>query len=243
MSGERQPQPVAAAEPEVERRQHEQRNHELDPEVVRIAGERVRPEHARTLDRAVDVDLAGAARDRRQHRLVEVDPEHLRGAELHDPVERVRDEAGQEDAEGRPEEALVAPGDVRDADDEEEEVEQELDHPLRPLRQRRLGLEVEEADQVDEQEREEEERGRGGAPRDPAVARADARAEPGDEEDAGEHVGEAERARHLPLQLGEADREHGREEEDVDDRAGAGGAHSERSSSASSSARARRESL
>ena len=44
--------PVPALEPQVERRQHEQRHDELDPEVVRVAGERVRPEDARALDRA-----------------------------------------------------------------------------------------------------------------------------------------------------------------------------------------------
>ncbi len=41
-------------------------------EVVRVAGERVRPVHALALDRAVDVDRARAAGQRDEHRLVEV---------------------------------------------------------------------------------------------------------------------------------------------------------------------------
>ena len=120
-------------------------------------------------------------------------------------------------------------------------MEQELDHPLRPLGERLLGLEVEEADQVDEQEgREEERRGRR-APREPPVAGSDPRSGQGDEEDAGQDVGEAQRARDLPLELRERDREDGREEERVDDGPGPRRGHSERRSSASSSARARRE--
>ena len=89
------------------------------------------------LDRAVDVDLARAAvigESSDWSRLIE----HLRRAELDDPVDGVRDEAGHEDGEGRPVEALAAAGEVGQADDEEEEVEDELDHPLRPLRQRLL---------------------------------------------------------------------------------------------------------
>ena len=50
-------QPVAGFEPQVDRRQDEQRDDQHDPEVVRVAGEGVRPEDARALDRAVDVDL------------------------------------------------------------------------------------------------------------------------------------------------------------------------------------------
>ena len=42
--GERCPQAVTGLEPQVERREDEERDDELDPEVVRIAGERVRPE-------------------------------------------------------------------------------------------------------------------------------------------------------------------------------------------------------
>ena len=244
---ERHLQPVPALEPQVERRQHEQRDHELDPEVVRVARECVRPEDAGALDRAVDVDLAGAAGDRREQRLVEVDPEHLGGAELDDPVDGVGDEAGHEDRERRPVEALAPPRQVRDPDDEEAEVEEELEHPLRPLGQRLLRLEVEEADQIDGEEGDEEETGHGSAPGEPAVARADAGAEPGDEKDRGQDVREAERPRDLPLQLREADREDGGEKEELDDEARLGAVRrldhgSERTSSASSSARARRES-
>ena len=99
-------------------------------------------------------------------------------------------------------------------------MEQELEHPLRPLGERLVGLEVEEADQVDGEEGEEEERRDRRAPGEPAVAGAEAVAGEGDQEDPGEDVGEAERARDLPLQLRERDREDGREEERVDDGAG-----------------------
>ena len=54
-------------EPQVERRQDEQRDDQHDPEVVRVAGHRVRPVDVGAVDRAVDVDLARAAGDRREH--------------------------------------------------------------------------------------------------------------------------------------------------------------------------------
>ena len=167
---ERDLQPVTLLEPEVQRSQHEQRDHELDPQMVRVAGERIRPEDALAADRPVDVDLARTARDRREHGLVEVDPEHLRRAELDDSVDRVRHEARDEHRERRPVEPLAPPDEVGDPDDEEEEVEHELEHPLRPLGERLVGLEVVEADQVDGEER----RGRRG-PRRPLPTRASGR--------------------------------------------------------------------
>ena len=123
-------------------------------------------------------------------------------------------------------------------------MEEELDHSLRPLRERLLGVEVEESDQVDEEEGDEEAGRDRGAVGEAAVADRESAAREGDEEERGEDVGEAERAGDLPLQLRERDREDRREEEGVGDPAGSAdrGAHSERRSSASSSARARRES-
>ena len=40
---QRQPQPMAPLEPQVDRRQDEQRHEQHDPEMVRVARERVRP--------------------------------------------------------------------------------------------------------------------------------------------------------------------------------------------------------
>jgi hypothetical protein len=86
---------VPPLEPEIDRREDQDRHHEHDPEVVRIAGERVRPVDARAADGAVDVDRRRAAGERREHRLVEV-VARLRGEELEDPVDAVRDDARRE---------------------------------------------------------------------------------------------------------------------------------------------------
>ena len=67
-AAERPLQPVPALEPQVHRRQGEQRDLEHDPEVVRVAGERVRPVDALPVHRAVDVDRARAAGERREQR-------------------------------------------------------------------------------------------------------------------------------------------------------------------------------
>ena len=56
--------PASPTEPEVHGQEHEQRDRQLDAEMVRIAGEGIRPVDARARDRAVDVDLTGAARER-----------------------------------------------------------------------------------------------------------------------------------------------------------------------------------
>ena len=82
---------VAGLEPQVERRQDEQRDDQHDPEVVRIARERVRPVDVRAVDRAVDVDLARAAGERREDDRVEVRPSP-RIEQLQDAVERVHDD-------------------------------------------------------------------------------------------------------------------------------------------------------
>ena len=63
---------IAAVEPQVHGEQNEQRDRQLDRQVVRVAGERVRPVDALTLDGAVDVDLARAAGERRQDGRIEV---------------------------------------------------------------------------------------------------------------------------------------------------------------------------
>ena len=62
--------------------------------MVGVAGERVRPVDVRSLDGAVDVDLAGAARQRLHEERVEV-VARLRGGELQEPVERVERQPAQ----------------------------------------------------------------------------------------------------------------------------------------------------
>ena len=98
---------MPALEPQVERREHEQRDDELDPEVVRVAGERVRPEHLlRPADRAEDVDPGLARRDRLDQDLVEVRA-HLGEDELDDAVDRVERDPAAERSERVPVEALL----------------------------------------------------------------------------------------------------------------------------------------
>ncbi len=121
-------------QPQVDRQQDEDGHRQLDPEVVRVAGERVHAVDVLPSDRAVDVDLAVAAGDRLHEQRVEVAAGHLGVGELEDAVERVRREPAAEGAEREPVEPLATPGDERDAGDEEPEVQDELDHPLGPLR-------------------------------------------------------------------------------------------------------------
>ena len=216
--GETRPPRVPRLEPQVDRQhQHEDRG-ELDPEVVRVAGQRVDAEDVLPLDRAVDVDLARAARQRLQPARVEVPPRPLGDQELRDAVGGVRRHPGDERAEGEPVEPNAAARDERDAGDEEEEVEQELHHPLRPLRERLRRLQVEPADQVDEQEGDEEAEGDQRRALDPRVEPLRAVHEEGEEEERGDHVGERERSRHLPLELRVRHREDGHEEEALDER-------------------------
>ena len=170
--GERCLEPVTGLEAQVDRRQHEQRDHELDSEVVRVAGQPVRPEDAPAVDGAEDVDRGVAARDRLDQQRVEVPDAELGGEQLHDPVDGVQRDAAAERGERVPVEPLRPPGEQRHPRDEEAEVEDELDHPLRPLRQRLLGVEVEEAGEVEEQERREEHEPDDRGPRQTPVSRA-----------------------------------------------------------------------
>ena len=143
-------QAVPAAEPEVDRQQDEQRDDQHDPEVVRVAGERVRPVHPLTVDGAVDVDRARSAGDRRENGAVEV-ASALGDDELEDAVGGVEDETRGEDRERPPVEALAAPGEVRDACDQEGDVDQPLEDPFAELADALGGVDVEVAGEVDEQ--------------------------------------------------------------------------------------------
>src|SRR5213075_2466591 len=109
----------------------------------------------RAVDGAEDVDRARAARERREQRMVEVVPGFGRD-KLQHAVGGVRGHAREEPAERPPVELARAAGQVRDRSRKEEEVDQELHHPLAELRKGLVRLEVEEADQIDEEERAQE---------------------------------------------------------------------------------------
>ena len=63
---------MPALEPEIDRRQDQQRQQRHDREVVRVSGERIRPVDVRPVDRAVEVDLARPAGERLDEQRVEV---------------------------------------------------------------------------------------------------------------------------------------------------------------------------
>ena len=196
-------------------------------------------------------DVIGSMR-----RLVEVDPA-LGEHELDHAVDRVEADPAEERGQRVPVEAQIPPGEQRDAGDEESEVEDELDHPLRPLRERLTGVEAVEARQVDEREHDEERERDHRRAGEAAVVSLEAVPREQREEDGREDVRESQRARELPLQLVEGDREDRQEEEPVEHRldehalARCGAWCGERvarhaissTSAASSSTRARRESL
>ena len=92
-------------------------------------------------------------------------------------------------------------------------MEQELDHPLRPLVERLLRLEVVEADQVDEEERREEGEDDQNRARGTSVVGGEPVGGERDEEENRQDVGERDRPGHVPVHLRERDREDGREEE------------------------------
>src|SRR5205823_1063918 len=232
---------MAPLEAQVERRQGEERHEQHDPEVVRVAGERVRPVDARAVDGAVDVDRARAPGERAEHGAVEV-VAGARREQLEDAVAGVHGQAGGEDGKCLPVEAGRAADEVRDAADEQAEVEGELHHPLHELVERLLRIEVEEADQVDEQEGGEEEEDDRRRPLHAAVARGEPVEREREHEEAGEDVLERDVAAERPVDLLPRDREGAREEEDLCP-ASADPAHARlRSRSASSSERASRES-
>src|SRR4029453_8385078 len=174
------------------------------------------PVDARTVDGAVDVDLAGAAGDGVQEERVEV-AAGLGGQQLQDAVGPVRGDPAEEPRERLPVEVERFAREVDDARDQEAEVEQPLDEALHELVEGLARLQVEEADQVDQQEREQE------RAQDPGRAwcRLGAAAETvegvEEQEAAAREVGEEEVAAGAPLHLGERAAEGGGEEEERDE--------------------------
>ena len=209
---------MSRLQPEVQRRQHEQRDHELDTEVVRVARERVRPEHLlRTTDRAEHVDPRLSGRDRLDQERIEIDAA-LREYELNDAVHGVQTDPTEKRSQREPVEPHPAPRKQRDARDEESEVEDELDHSLGPLRERLRRVEAVEAGQIEEREGREEAERDGRRAREASVAVLDAVPHEEDEEDRRQHVRKRQRAGQLPLQLVERDGEDRQQEQALDRR-------------------------
>src|SRR3954467_15258032 len=99
--------------------------------MVGVARHRVRPVDARSVDRAVDVDLARAAGDGREDGRVEIAA--AAGIEqLTDAVDRVDDDAGAEPRQRTPEVRLPTPRQPHDRSSEEREVDEPLRESLRP---------------------------------------------------------------------------------------------------------------
>ena len=121
-------------------------------------------------------------------------------------------------------------------------MEEELDQPLPPLRERRRRLEVEEPEQVDGEEGEEEPERDGGRAGEAAVEMLDPAQRERDQEQRREDVREREVAPDAPVDLLERDGRDRGEEEDVDERLATAHA-SDLSSSAVSSTRVSRASF
>src|SRR6266540_3795446 len=158
--------------------------------MVRVAGQRVRPVDGRAADRAVHVDRAGTAGQRREHTVVEVHA-GARREQLQHSVDPVRDEPERQRCDGTPVEGQRASREVCDPSRQEEEVQHELHHPLAPLVERLLRLDVEEADEVDHEQRRENREHRHGRARE--ARRAPLERERDEEQDR-QHVGDADRA-------------------------------------------------
>ncbi len=206
--GERHLEPMPARQPQIDRRQREERHDQHHAEVVRVSGERVDPVDVLAVDCAVDVDLGRAARERVEDEVVEAVAGDL-GAELEDPVDGVRDEADREPAERAPEEPLPALREVADRRDEEGEVDDELRHPFRELGQPLLRVDVPEPREIDEREgREEAEHDRARSRQRAALGR-DVRDQEQDRRD----VVEPDLAGDVPVHLLEGRDEEGGEEE------------------------------
>ena len=211
-------QTMPGLEAQVERREHEQRDDELDPEMVRVARQRVRPKHLlRSPDGTEDVDPRLARGDRLDEQLVEIEA-GLGENELDDAVDGVQADPPEERGERVPVEAHAASREQRHACHEEPEVEDELHHPLRPLRERLPRVEAVEAGEVDEREHDEERQCDERRARYASVVPLEAIPDEEHEEDGGQDVRERERAGELPLQLVERDREDRQEEEPVEHR-------------------------
>ncbi len=214
---ERRPQSVPGLEAEVERRQHEQRDDQLDPEVVRITCQRVRAEHLlRPTDGAEDVDPGLARRDRLDEQRIEVDAA-LCERELDHAVDGIQPDTPEERGERVPVEAHAAAREQRDPGHEEPEVKDELHHPLCPLRECLRRIEAVEPCEVDEREQEEERECDERRPREARVAPLEAIPHEEHEKQRREDVRQRQRSGELPLQLVEGDREDREQEQAVED--------------------------
>ena len=137
-------------------------------------------------------------------------------AELDHAVHRVQADPAEERGERVPVEANAPAREQRDSGHEEAEVEDELHHPLGPLRERLGRVEVVEAREVDEREEDEERESDHRGPGEASVVLLEAIPREEHEEDGREDVRERQRAGELPLQLVERDREDRQEEQPVE---------------------------
>ena len=184
---------MAPLEPEIERSEHQQRDDELDPEMVGVSRQRVRTEHLlRPADCPEYVDPGLPRGDGLDQGSVEVRARELRKRELNHAVQGVQGDPSEERGQGQPVERERAPREERDARHQEAEVEHELDHSLRPLRERLRRVERVEASEVHEREREEEDEGDHGRAREPRVAALEPVPDEDDQKDGREDVGERE---------------------------------------------------
>src|SRR4051794_851878 len=199
---------MPARQPQIDRRQREERDDQHHAEVVRVARQRVHPVDVLAVDSAVDVDLGRAARERVEDEVVQAVAGEL-GAELEDSVDGVRGEADCEPAECPPEEALAALREVADRRHEEGEVDDELRHPLAELGQPLLRVDVPEPRELDERESREEAQHDRARSRQWAALGRDVRNQEQDRRD----VIAPDLARDVPVHLLEGRDEEGREEE------------------------------
>ena len=212
--GERHLQPVAALEPQVQGHERQQRDDEHHAEMIRVAGDRVRPVDVRTIDRSVDVDVARAACDRRQDRLVEARA-RAREKQLQEPVRRVDDHPGGEEAERLPVEDPARAGEVCDTHDEEQEVDGELRHALSVLGGGDRRVEPEVADEVHDEKGHEEAGRHDRGPRHAIVAAGEAIRREARDETEGADVSEVDLAGDVPVDLLERHREDRCQEEEA----------------------------
>ena len=202
--------PMALLEPQIERGEDQQRHDQHDPQMIRVSGQGVRPVHVGAVDRAVDVDLACTAGDRREHRRVEV-RSAPRVEELQYAIEGVDDDPAAEPRQRSPEIRPPAPREPEDGSGEEGEVDHPLRQALHPLAECVGVGQVEVPGEVDRQEEREETDQHRRRQRDARTLRRDEqRREKQDRQD----VRDADVAGDVPVHLLERrDEERGEEQE------------------------------
>ena len=99
--GDRHAQTMPSLQSQIDGQQRQQRDTEHHSEMVRVGRERVRPVDGRPADRSVDVDRAGATRQRRKQNLIQIRA-GSRSEQLQHAVHAVDDEAEGERCDSLP---------------------------------------------------------------------------------------------------------------------------------------------